>query len=81
MDEKKGLSFEEIRKLSQEDWKAYLKTLSLEEMFQLAEEGLDTVVKEIDEISDKLELNFEKKLETDQASRTEMEALLDRIKK
>lgn len=74
-------SFDEIRSLPDAEWKAYLKTLSIEEMFKLALEGIQVVEKGIEEVCDNLEASFERHLEENEEVKKIAEELLARVMK
>jgi hypothetical protein len=75
------MNFEETKGLSTEDFRTHLKTLLLDELFDLALEGIDVMIKDIDTFFDKVEENFEKRLTVDEASKQELDKLLTKLTK
>ena len=73
------LSFKEIKKLPDSEWREHLKTLSMDQLFELAHEGIADINRQVEEMGQALERGFEHRLETDTVSKEAMKALLAKV--
>lgn len=77
--ESSKLNFQQYLKLSKPEQDAYFKSLKLDEIFDLVEDGIKGIQNGFDEIFETAEVSFEKRLVEDDASKKEMDALLKRV--
>jgi hypothetical protein len=74
-------TFEECANMSDGEWNAYLKTLSMQEKFDMALQGIEALEKNVNALDESLERNFNYKAETDATVKAEYEALMDKVRK
>lgn len=75
------MTFDELKAMPQEEGRAFLKTLPMEELLKLALEGISVVEKQVEELGKSMERQFEGMLAVDKPSKEATDALIAKIKK
>lgn len=79
--ESSKLNFQQYLNLPKAEQDAYFSTLTIDQIMELALDGIRTIDNGWTEVFETVEESFEKRLQNDTASKKEMDSLLTRVMK